>query len=114
MWNEQKQSRFAALRQRESEQSLTASEQAELTALIQEIEAAEAVYLRPATANLQREREQLEAQNEALQALAQRKQALVARLRVTLNEASQERRSIEAELAQVLGHRLTVEVGRSG
>lgn len=114
MLNEQKRSRLEALRQRASEQALTAREQTELAVLIQEIEAAEAAYLRPATAKLRHERERLEAQNHALLALAQRKQDLVEKLRATLVEAATERRKIDAELSHIIGVEARVEVGHSG
>ena len=56
MWDEQKHARFQALRQRELDGVLTEAEQAELTQMLQEIDSAEAAYLRPATARLRTER----------------------------------------------------------
>jgi hypothetical protein len=81
VWEEQKRSRFQQLRQRQREGGLTEAEQAELTLLVQELEAAEAAYLAPATARIRREREALEAQNRALECLTLGKEALVRRLR---------------------------------
>ena len=52
MWHEQQRQRFQALRQRELNGALTSAEQAELALLMQEVEATEAAYLRPATERL--------------------------------------------------------------
>ena len=103
MWDEHKQARFQVLRQCEVDGALTAAEQAELRQMIQEIESHEAAYLRPATARLRAERERLEAQNRALQAVVQRKEAFAMRLRVVLAELATERQAIDAELARILG-----------
>src|SRR5207253_7093018 len=78
------------------------AEQTELALLIQELEAAEAGYLTPATERLRRERGVLEGQNRTLEGLALRKESLVRRLRDFLAEAGDERRAIESELAAVL------------
>jgi hypothetical protein len=100
MWDEQKNSRFQELRQ--PQRVLTAAEQAELALLIHECEAAEAIYLAPATERLRQERSSVETQNRALEQLAQREEALVRRLRDVLAEAQAERRPIAGELAAVL------------
>ena len=102
MGNGQRSSRFQELRQRQREGVLTEAEQAELKLLVQELEAAEATYLTPATERLRQQRGTLETQNRALEALALRKEALVLRLRDFLAEAQAERRAIEGELAAVL------------
>jgi hypothetical protein len=102
MWDEEKRVRFQQLRQGQGEGALTEAEQAELGLLIQELEATEATYLIPATDRLRQEREALEVRNRALEVLAHRKEALVARLRKFLAEAQAERRAIECELAAVL------------
>src|SRR6266404_4618077 len=102
MWEGQRSSRFQQLRQRERENVLTEAEQAELALLVQELEAAEATYLTPATERLRQERRTLETQNGALEVLALRKETLVLRLRDFLAEAQAERRAIECELAAVL------------
>lgn len=81
---------------------MTEAEQDELRLLIEEIESAEAKYLRPATERLRREREGVEAQNRALQALLHRKEALVARLRTVLAESQAERQAIDEEMARIL------------
>ena len=102
MWEEQKSSRFQELRERQQKSTLTEAEQAELAILVQELEAAEAGYLTPATQRLRQERENLETQNRTLEVLAHRKEALLLRLRDFLAEAQAERRAIECELATVL------------
>ena len=103
MWDEHKQARFQALRQHELDDALTAAEQEELRQMMQEIESAEAAYLRPATARLRVERERLEAQNRALQTVVQRKEAFAMRLRAVLAELETERQALDAELARILG-----------
>src|SRR5271165_3942469 len=102
MWDEQKRLRFQELRQRELAQALTEAERAELTLLVEELEAEEARYLKPATEKLQQEREAIESRNRALEALVSRKEALVARLRKLLAETQAERQAIESELAAIL------------
>lgn len=102
MWDEQKRERFQTLRQRELEDTLTETEQEELSQMIQEIEDAEAVYLRPATERLRRERERIEQQNRELQVLVQREEAIVARLQSVLAETEAERRAIQKERARIL------------
>jgi hypothetical protein len=102
MWEEKERQRFQLLRQRELEGELTEPDQAELASLTQQLQAAEATYLAPATQRLQQEREALDAQNRSLELLARRKGALVQRLRDFLTEARAERQAIEGELAAVL------------
>ena len=102
MWDEHKRFRFAQLRQQQGMDVLTETERAELALLAQELEAAEAGYLTPATERLRQERQALEVQNSALEALAHRKQALVQRLRDFLAETQAERRAIDGEVAAVL------------
>jgi hypothetical protein len=109
-----KRERFGELRRKEDEGALTPEERAELSALIHEIEDAEAVYLDPATERLARECETLETQNRELEALLQRKQALRARLETMLTEAQAERQAIEEEVSRILGRQPHAEsVGRS-
>lgn len=81
MWEEQKRIRFQQLRQRQGMSALAEAEQAELAFLTQELEAAEAACLTPATERLRQEREILETQNRNLEILALRKEALVQRIR---------------------------------
>lgn len=102
MWDEQQRERFRQLRDRQEDGVLTEAEGTELARLEQELEAAEATYLAPATQRLRRERETVETQNGALETLARRKEALVKRLHVFLAEAQAERRQIDDELAAVL------------
>ncbi len=102
MWEEQKRQRFRQLRERQLAGVLGESEQAELTLLIEELQAAEARYLTPATQRLRDERKIIEAQNHALDGLMRRKERLAQRLEDFLAEAQAERRAIEGELAAVL------------
>lgn len=100
MWKQQKRERFQQLRQREG--MLTEQEQTELALLVQELEAAEAAYLAPATERIGQERACIETQNRNLEALTRRKEALTQRLREFLADAQAERRAIDRELAAVL------------
>ena len=100
MWDEQKRQRFQELRQRDG--LLSETERAELALLVQELEAGEVVYLAPATKRLREERETLDGQNRAMEALALRKEALVLRLRDFVAKAEAEHQAIEGELAAVL------------
>jgi hypothetical protein len=100
MWEQQQRERFQQLRQRES--VLTEAERAELAALVQELETAEAAYLAPATERLRHDRETIDAQNRSLEILTRRKEALAQRLRDFLTETQAEQRAIESELAAVL------------
>jgi hypothetical protein len=97
MWDQSRSSRIQQLRQRQGENVLTDAEQAEQAQLAQELEAAEANYLGPATEELRQQRENLQTQNRTLEMLALRKEALVLRLRDFLAEAHAERRAIEFE-----------------
>jgi len=60
MLDETKRQRFQFLHQRESEQLLSEQEREKQSLLIQEIESAEADYLKPAIERLVKERENIE------------------------------------------------------
>ena len=100
MWDDQKRRRFEDLR--EPGRQLNAAEQADLAALVKELEDAEAAYLKPATERLRRENDLLAKRNLDLAELNKRKQALVERLENVLGEAQAEERAIETELAAVV------------
>ena len=102
MWDAEKGSRFQQLRQQQGEHGLSEPEQAELTRLLQEIEAAESSFLAPATERIRKQREALEQQNRSLEALVGRKEALALRLRDFLGDAQAERQAIKHEMAAVL------------
>jgi hypothetical protein len=104
-WDDTRRERFRELRRREDKGALTPEEQTELSRLIQEIEDAEAAYLRPATECLRREREAIEAQNSALQALLDREEALVAHLETVVASLQAERKAINEELVRVTDQR---------
>jgi predicted nucleic acid-binding Zn-ribbon protein len=100
-----KQERFRELRRKEDEGRLTPEDQDELSALIREIEDAEASYLDPANERLAHECETLEAQNRELEALVKRKEALRTRLESILAEAQSERQAIDQEISRMVGKR---------
>jgi vacuolar-type H+-ATPase subunit I/STV1 len=99
MWDDQKRKRFNE--HREPGRQLDAAEQAEVAALVKEVEDMEAVYLKPATERLRRENERRAKRNREMAELIQRKEALVGRLENILAEAQAEERAIETELAPV-------------
>jgi len=100
MWEIHKRQRFQELRGLPEPRSAT--DQAELDVLRQELEAAEAAYLSDATKRMRVEREQIDSRNRRLQSLVTRRRALAERLGKTLAEAQAERQAIESELATVL------------
>ena len=102
MWDEQKRRRFELLRQRESASVIADAERSELESLVEELQSAEATYLTPATERLREERQELDTQNRALEALARRRETLARHLRDVLAEAQAERRAIQGELAALL------------
>lgn len=100
MWNDQKRMRFEELR--EPGRQLDATEKAELAGLVKDLEDAEAVYLKPCNERMRQENEGSEMNNDQLDKLVQRKEALAQRLTKVLAESQAERRAIESELATVL------------
>lgn len=102
MWDEEKRLRFAELRRHEETAALSEGERAELASLTGELLDMESAYLGPATKRLREQREDFEAQNRRLDALAARKAALVGRLQTFLGEAEAERHAIEGEVEAVL------------
>ncbi len=103
MFTAPQRQRFHALQQREDEGTLAPSEQAELQAFVQQIEAEEAIYLRPANERIRQERLQLEAQTAALKILLRRRERLAHRLERVLALSAMEREKINAELSAILG-----------
>ena len=69
MLTETERLRFNLLQEKKQNNTLNDAEQAEWQRFVSRIEAAEAVYLRPATEQMKRENAELEAQNRALKAL---------------------------------------------
>jgi hypothetical protein len=100
MWDDAKRQRFNDLR--DSPEPRSPEQQAELDRLIQELDAAEASYLTPATQRMREERQRLENRNRALEALVGRRKELADRLEKALVEARSENRAIEEELASLL------------
>jgi len=100
----EQRARFRQLRNaQDAGTALTPDEQAELAALFQHIEDAEAAYLRPANERLRREVAEKEERSRALEMLLRRKQALVERLEIVLAELETERRAIDEEARRLLG-----------
>lgn len=75
MWDEARRQRFGELRNRETH-SLTRQEQQELQEMLQELEAQEAVYLRPATQRIAEENRRIQEQNIALKGVLEREERL--------------------------------------
>ena len=96
IFTQEQRARFRQLRRTEDEGTLTPDEGAELAALMQHIEDAEAAYLRPATERMRAERIAAEEQNRSLEDLLLRGEALVARLQAVLAELEEERRAVVA------------------
>ena len=102
MFDDQKRWRFRELQHRQDSGLITGEEKVELARLESEIENEEIAYLSPATAQMRDDSERLESQNRTLEELARRKEVLVERLRVFLEETRRERQAIDSELAAVL------------
>lgn len=107
MLTEAQRQHFRELQQKEDEGILSVSEREELQALIQIIEDAETVYLRPATERIRQERFKIAEQNRALEALIQRKERLARRLERILSLSLAEREKINAEVAAILNTNTT-------
>jgi uncharacterized protein (DUF3084 family) len=100
MWDDKKRKRFNELR--EPNRQLNAAEQAEVAALVKELDDMEAAYLKPETERLRQENARLAKRNLELAELVKRKEALVERLENILAEAQAEEHAIETELATVV------------
>lgn len=107
MLTELQRQRFRVLQEKEEEDSLSPSEQAELQVLVQCIEEAEAAYLSPATERIRQERLLLQEQNRALQALIWRKERLARRLERVLALSAQERAKIDTQMTAILHASIT-------
>jgi len=100
MWDNHKRKHFEELC--ELGRELNAAEQAELTAMVKELEDAEGAYLKPATEQLRRDNDRLAKRNRELAKPVKRNEARVQRLETVLAEAQAEERAIETELASVV------------
>jgi hypothetical protein len=105
MGDRQRHERFQELRRRELAGALSPEEHDELARLVQELEQQEATYLSPATERLRREYEEMLAENRALEALANRKEALIQHLDSVLAKTRAERTAIAEEEARLLSRR---------
>jgi len=109
MWTDVQRQRFNHLRDREWSGTLTAEEQRELAAMMQEICDMEATYLQPATDRLQHETAQLRAEleqvlqrNRQLDTLIQRKEALLARVQAFVAEAEVEQETLQKAYRDIM------------
>ena len=116
MWDHAKRQRYNLLRQREWEGELTAEEQTELAAMIQEICDLEAAYLQPATEQLQQESAQLRAELEhmlerkhRLEGLIRRKEALLARVNAFVTEVETEQEALQRAYEAMTAERMPKE-----
>lgn len=107
MLTEPQRQRFRALQQSELDGTLSPTEQTEMEAFVQQIEAAEAAYLRPATEHIRQERLRIEEQNKALQEVIRRKERLARRLERILALSAAEREKINAQVASILNANTT-------
>jgi hypothetical protein len=101
-WTQEKRARVRVLRSMEAAGTLSDNERDELQCLLAEMEADEAAYLAPATERLRSERLQIEAQNDALVVLADRRAALAERLERVLADARDEQDAIRKEVDRIL------------
>jgi len=115
MWNEEKQVRLDALRAAELAGTLDEAGKAELSALIESIEAEERRRLAPSLAQMRAERAALrqqiqesEAENEQLAALAVQMEQLLADGQRTLRDLQRRHQAIRAEYQRVTGEPLSV------
>ena len=114
-WNEEKQTRFDKLRQRQLTGTLTVDEQTELAEMVAMVEQEESRYLEPAIASLEleqavtRERlQKLQADNEELAKLLHQQEQLAVEARRWLADFQQRHENIQAIYTQLTGEVLTV------
>lgn len=114
-WNEEKQTRFDKLRQRQLTGTLTVDEQTELAEIVAMLEQEEARYLEPAIARLEleqvatRERlQKLQADNEEMAKLLHQQEQLAVEARRWLADFQQRHENIQAIYTQLTGEVLTV------
>lgn len=114
-WNEEKQVRLDALRAAELAGTLDEAGKAELSALIECVEAEERTRLAPVLAQMQNERTALrqqiqksEVENEQLATLAAQMEQLLADGRQTLRDLQRRHQAIRAEYERVTGEPLSV------
>ena len=115
MWNEDKQRRLDVLRVREAQGTLSEAEQAEVEALFAELDAEEALTMRPALerqqqrqAKLREEKEQLSASVDQLEEIVSEQEQLLADARSYLNWLRTKRAAIADKYYQITGHSLPV------
>ena len=114
-WNDEKQARLDALRAAELTGTLDEASKAELTALIEFLEAEEQERLAPALAQMQAEQAALrqqvqesEAANEQLATLAAQQEQLLADARRLLRDLQRRHQAIREAYQRVTGEPLSV------
>jgi hypothetical protein len=107
MWDTAKQARFNVLRAAERHRTLTIGECAELSALTQELDSLEEIYLHPATQRLRREREEQKEQNKKLEDLLREQQTYLAEVRTVVTELAAREQQWRARYAAITGREWT-------
>ena len=108
MWNDEKQQRFNDLRRRAQAAALPSTEQQELDALFEELDADEWAALRPGlermdarATTLCAEIARIRAQNAELEALAERYERLVAQAKAQLDVLTREQEALRREYERI-------------
>jgi hypothetical protein len=112
-WNHEKSQRFQALREAEARGPLTSAEQAELSRLLDDLDADEADALRPATeralahaGDLAAEKAQLEAKTDALASIAAEQERLLADATAYLQKLRDRSAALAEDYRRLMGHDL--------
>lgn len=112
-WNDEKSRRFQALRAAEARGALTDAECAELSRLLEDLDADEADALRPAMAQaaaraggLAAEKAQLEAQADALARIAAEQTGLLADATAYLQKLREKSAALAEDYRRLMGHDL--------
>jgi len=103
MWDDAKQARLDALRDKEELGALEADEERELSSLYAEVDAEEADRLHPAMSRTDQEISALRQRNARLDALVQKRRQLSARMRSQITEWIEEQDSLYAEAGALVG-----------
>lgn len=102
MWDEGKQARLDALRDKEEQGALCAEEERELCALYAELDAEEAERLRPAIERVHQDAEVLHQRNARLSALVARRRQLLEQMRLQIARWLDEDERLQAEAGSLL------------
>ena len=105
MWDDTKQARLDALREKEEQATLTADEDHELTRLYAELDADEAERLHSAIERMDQEAAELEQRNPQLAVLVEKNRRLLARMRPEIAEWVDEYEELKKDEALLVGTR---------